>query len=74
MLNVISNKKMKKIYIKPSVSVCFAVLDPILQSTSSGGGLVRDQNDDGGSCAKKKDFSDDFFDDTPWPKDKSPWD
>lgn len=73
MLNVISNKKMKKIYIKPSVSVCFAVLDPILQSTSTCG-LVMDQNDEGGSCAKKNDFSDDFFDDTPWPKDKSPWD
>lgn len=73
MLNVISNKKMKKIYIKPSVSVCFAVLDPILQSTSTCG-LVTDQNDEGGSCAKKNDFTDDFFDDTPWPKDKSPWD
>lgn len=48
--------KMKKIYIKPSVSVCFAVLDPILQSTSTGG-LVMDQNDDGGSCSKKHDFS-----------------
>lgn len=64
--------KMKKIYIKPSVSVCFAVLDPILQSTSTGG-LVMDQNDDGGSCSKKHDFTDDSFDNTAWPKGKSPW-
>lgn len=64
--------KMKKIYIKPSVSVCFAVLDPILQSTSSGG-LIMDQNDDGGSCSKKYDFTDDSFDNTAWPKGKSPW-
>ena len=63
---------MKKIYIKPSVSVCFAVLDPILLGGS--GGAERDQNDDSGTCAKKNDFSDDFFDDTSWPKDKSPWD
>lgn len=61
MLNVISNKKMKKIYIKPSVSVCFAVLDPILHSTSSGG-LIMDQNDEGGSCSKKHDFSSWDFD------------
>lgn len=64
--------KMKKNYIKPSVSVCFAVLESILLEGS--GGLDRDQNDDGGSCAKKNDFTDDFFDDTSWPKDKSPWD
>ena len=73
MLNVISNKKMKKIYIKPSVSVCFAVLDPILQSTSTCG-LVMDQNDEGGSCAKKNEFTDDFFYDTPWPESESLWD
>lgn len=46
---------MKKIYIKPSVSVCFAVLEPILLDGS--GGLNRGQNDDGGSCSKKHDFS-----------------
>ena len=63
---------MKKIYIKPSVSFYLADSEPILQAVSSG--LVMDQNDDGGSCAKKNDFSDDFFDDTPWPKGKSPWD
>ena len=73
MLNVISNKKMKKIYIKPSVSVCFAVLDPILQSTSTCG-LVMDQNDEGGSCSKKYEFTDDFFYDTPWPESESLWD
>ena len=63
---------MKKIYIKPSVSFYLADSEPILQAVSSG--LVMDQNDDGGSCAKKNDFTDDFFDDTPWPKGKSPWD
>ena len=63
---------MKKIYIKPSVSFYLADSEPILQAVSSG--LVMDQNDEGGSCAKKNDFSDDFFDDTPWPKGKSPWD
>lgn len=63
---------MKKNYIKPSVSVCFAVFEPILLDGS--GGLNKGQNNDGGTCAKKNDFTDDFFDDTPWPKDKSPWD
>lgn len=63
--------KMKKIYIKPSVSVCFAVLDPILLGES---GVGRGQSDYGGGGAKKNDFSDDFFDDTTWPKGKSPWD
>lgn len=62
---------MKKIYIKPSVSVCFAVLDPILLGESGNG---KDQTNYGGSCSKKNDFTDDFFDDTTWPKDKSPWD
>lgn len=64
---------MKKIYIKPSVSVCFAVLEPILQFTSSEG-VGKGQTEYGGGGAKKNDFSDDFFDDTTWPKDKSPWD
>lgn len=62
---------MKKIYIKPSVSVCFAVLEPILLDGS--GGLTRGQNDYGGSCSKKHDFTDDSFDNAAWPKGKSPW-
>ena len=64
--------KMKKIYIKPSVSVCFAALEPILQATSPG--IGNEPNKYGGGLSKKNDFTDDFFDDTPWPKDKSPWD
>ncbi len=63
---------MKKNYIQPNVSVSFAVLEPILQTVS--GGVGKDENEDGGSCSKKNEFTDDFFDDTPWPKSKSQWD
>ena len=62
---------MKKKYIQPNVSVSFVVVESLLQNTS--GGLNKDQNDDGGSCSKKHDFTDDSFDNTAWPKDKSPW-
>ena len=64
---------MKKKYIQPNVSVSFVVVESLLQSASKGS-IYTDQNKDGGGCAKKNDFSDDFFDDTPWPKNKSPWD
>lgn len=63
---------MKKKYIQPNVSVSFAVLEPILQTVS--GGVGKDENDDGGTCSKKNEFTEDFFDDVPWPKSKSPWD
>lgn len=63
---------MKKNYIQPNVSVSFVVVESQLLAGS--GGLVIDQNDDGGSCSKKYDFADDSFDNTAWPKDKSPWD
>ena len=62
---------MKKKYIQPNVSVSFVVVESLLQNTS--GGLNKDQNDDGGSCSKKHDFTDDSFDNTAWPKSKSPW-
>ena len=62
---------MKKKYIQPNVSVSFVVVESLLQNIS--GGLNKDQNDDGGSCSKKHDFTDDSFDNTAWPKDKSPW-
>ena len=62
---------MKKKYIQPNVSVSFVVVESQLLAGS--GGLVKDQNDDGGSCSKKYDFTDDSFDNTAWPKDKSPW-
>ena len=63
---------MKKNYIKPSVSVSFAVLESCLL-TGSGDGIGRDETYYGGSCSKKNDSSDDFFDESSWPKNKSPW-
>ena len=65
---------MKNNYIKPSVSVSFAVLEPILLTGSGRSGIGKDEWDMGGSCSKKNEFTDDFFDDTPWPKSKSQWD
>ena len=62
---------MKKNYIQPNVSVSFVVVESQLLDGS--GGIYTDQNDDGGSCSKKYDFTDDSFDNTAWPKDKSPW-
>lgn len=62
---------MKKKYIQPNVSVSFVVVESLLLTFSGGNG--KDETDDGGSCSKKNDFSDDFFDNTAWPKDKSPW-
>lgn len=62
---------MKKKYIQPNVSVSFVVVESKLLAGS--GGIYIDQNDDGGSCSKKHDFTGDSFDDTAWPKSKSPW-
>lgn len=64
---------MKKIYIQPNVSVSFVVIESLLQSASQGN-IYKDQTGDGGGCSKKNEFTDDFFDDTPWPKSKSQWD
>ena len=64
---------MKKIYIQPNVSVSFVVIESLLQSASKGN-IYTGQNGDGGGCSKKNEFTDDFFDDTPWPKSKSQWD
>lgn len=63
---------MKKKYIQPNVSVSFVVVESLLQSASKGS-IYTDQNDDGGGCAKRHDFTDDSFDNTAWPKSKSPW-
>ncbi len=63
---------MKKNYIQPNVSVSFVVVESLLQSASKGS-IYIEQNVDGGSCSKKYDFTNDSFDNTAWPKDKSPW-
>lgn len=65
---------MKKIYVKPSVSVYSAVLESSLLTGSRG--ICRDQNDFGGSCApKRQEITDDSSDDdTSWPESKSLWD
>lgn len=62
---------MKKIYKKPNVSVSFVVGESQLLAGSGvnfGPGYV------GGGFSKKHDFIDDSFDNTAWPKSKSPWD
>lgn len=65
---------MKNKYIQPNVSVSFVVVvSPLLQTSGSKGiGPVPD--DYGFAGGKKHDFTDDSFDNTAWPKDKSPWD
>ena len=62
---------MKKKYIQPNVSVSFVVVESLLQSASRG--IGKDEGDDWGGGAKKHDFTDDSFDNTAWPKSKSPW-
>ena len=69
---MITNKKMKKIYIKPSVSVYSAVLESSLLAVS---GLGTDQNNCGGSCApKREEITYDSSDDTSWSESESLWD
>lgn len=63
---------MKKKYIQPNVSVSFAVVESQLL-VGSGTGAQKGQNDDFITFSKKHDFTDDSFDNTAWPKDKSPW-
>lgn len=62
---------MKKKYIQPNVSVSFVVVESLLVDGSDG--INRDQGNDWGGGAKKHDFTDDSFDNTAWPKGKSPW-
>ena len=62
---------MKKKYIQPNVSVSFVVVESQLLDGSNGIGPVPD--DYGFAGGKKHDFTDDSFDDTAQPKDKSPW-
>lgn len=63
---------MKKKYIQPNVSVSFVVVESQLLG-GSGTGAQREQNDDFITFSKQHDFTDDSFDNTAWPKSKSPW-
>lgn len=62
---------MKKIYKKPNVSVSFVVGESQLLA---GSGVNFGPGKYGGGFSKKHDFTDDSFDNTAWPKSKSPWD
>lgn len=63
---------MKKKYIQPNVSVSFVVVESQLLA-GSGIGAQKEQNDDFITFSKQHDFTDDSFDNTAWPKSKSPW-
>lgn len=62
---------MKKKYIQPNVSVSFVVGESQLLA---GSGVNFGPGKYGGGFSKKHDFTDDSFDNTAWPKSKSPWD
>lgn len=64
---------MKKKYIQPNVSVSFVVVESQLLVGSGTTGAQKEQNDDFITFSKQHDFTDDSFDNTAWPKDKSPW-
>lgn len=64
---------MKKNYIQPNVSVSFVVVESQLLAGSGTTGAQKEQNDDFITFSKQHDFADDSFDNTAWPKDKSPW-
>lgn len=63
---------MKKNYIQPNVSVSFVVVESLLTGTSGSIGIGPVPDDNGFAGGKKHEF-DDSFDNTAWPKDKSPW-
>lgn len=62
---------MKKKYIQPNVSVSFVVVESQLLD---GSGVNYGPGNFGGGFSKPHEFTDDSFDNTAWPKDKSPWD
>ena len=62
---------MKKKYIQPNVSVSVVVVESQLLFGSVG--AQKEQNDDFITFSKQHDFTDDSFDNTAWPKGKSPW-
>lgn len=64
---------MKKKYIQPNVSVSFVVVESQLLDASGSKGIGPVPDDYGFAGGKKHDFTDDSFDNTAWPKNKSPW-
>lgn len=64
---------MKKNYIQPNVSVSFVVVESQLLAGSGTTGAQKEQNDDFITFSKQHEFTDDSFDNTAWPKSKSPW-
>lgn len=64
---------MKKKYIQPNVSVSFVVVESQLLAGSGTTGAQKEQNDVFITFSKQHDFTDDSFDNTAWPKGKSPW-
>ena len=56
---------MKNIYIRPTMLV-IRISNESLLASESGGQFVEGDS-------KKHDFTDDSFDNTAWPKSKSPW-
>ena len=56
---------MKNIYIRPTMLV-IRISNESLLASESGGQIVEGDS-------KKHDFTDDSFDNTAWPKSKSPW-
>lgn len=64
---------MKKNYIQPNVSVSFVVVESQLLQTSGRNGIGPTPDEFGYAGGKKHDFTDDSFDNTAWPKSKSPW-
>lgn len=63
---------MKKKYIQPNVSVSFVVVESQLLGQSQEG-VNFGPGELGGGFSKPHDFTDDSFDNTAWPKGKSPW-
>lgn len=64
---------MKKKYIQPNVSVSFVVVESQLLDASGSNGIGPVPGDFGYGGSKKHDFTDVSFDNTAWPKGKSPW-
>lgn len=64
---------MKKKYIQPNVSVSFVVVESQLLDASGRNGIGPTPDNLGYAGGKQHDFTGDSFDNTAWPKGKSPW-